>query len=253
MTLKGNLDLYAQWEPNTGIMQGWTCNLQNVGDSATLTDIRDQNDYTITKLVDGKCWMTESLKLDISNPNTVISKTNTNKPTDEFLERIAGRPASSSTRGDATGDWCISSVSSCINKVLYNSDSVNSGNGIYYNYYTARAGHSHYDSDVHGGDGDICPAGWRLPTNDEANKLRSVVTQSSLRNYMTNYFKLSGYYGSVTTGMAIRDTDSGQYWTSTNHDFEWIYRLYFTGDSSKYYDNYSMDNRYFMSYDGVPV
>ena len=47
--------------------------------TATLEDIRDHKTYTIAKLADGKCWMTQNLDLDLkTNGSIIYNSTNTN-------------------------------------------------------------------------------------------------------------------------------------------------------------------------------
>ena len=59
------LILYAKWIKSAGSLQDWAgCSTLNVGDMTALTDERDNNTYAIAKLVDGKCWMIENLRLD---------------------------------------------------------------------------------------------------------------------------------------------------------------------------------------------
>ncbi|MBQ8996506.1 hypothetical protein IJ095_00545, partial [Candidatus Saccharibacteria bacterium] len=62
------LQLYAKWLPSTGTMQTWAgCSELGEHKSIALTDTRDGNTYTVTKLKDGNCWMTENLRLDLAN------------------------------------------------------------------------------------------------------------------------------------------------------------------------------------------
>ncbi len=54
-----------------------TCNLVEVYDTEYIvTDSRDHKRYAISKLRDGKCWMTQNLDFDI--PSTALSSLNTN-------------------------------------------------------------------------------------------------------------------------------------------------------------------------------
>ena len=50
-----------------------------IGTVATLTDIRDNNTYTVRKLKDGKIWMTENLRLI----DKTISSADSNLPSGE--------------------------------------------------------------------------------------------------------------------------------------------------------------------------
>jgi uncharacterized protein (TIGR02145 family) len=45
-------------------MQNYNCsNLDNIGDIAVLTDNRDDQNYRVRKMEDGRCWMIDNLKL----------------------------------------------------------------------------------------------------------------------------------------------------------------------------------------------
>ncbi|MBR3132272.1 hypothetical protein IKG33_02600, partial [Candidatus Saccharibacteria bacterium] len=71
------LILYPVWIKSTGTIQSWTgCSTLTTASTATrptlasvtaLTDARDGNVYTVARLADGKCWMTENLRLNSEN------------------------------------------------------------------------------------------------------------------------------------------------------------------------------------------
>ena len=46
-----------------GIMQNFNCSTLASGNTVTLKDSRDNNTYTVTKIADDKCWMTENLRI----------------------------------------------------------------------------------------------------------------------------------------------------------------------------------------------
>ncbi|MBR3246673.1 hypothetical protein IKF87_02205 [Candidatus Saccharibacteria bacterium] len=191
-----SLSLYAIWIESAGILQGWNgCSGMNTGDVTALTDNRDNNTYAVAKLVDGKCWMIENLRLadkDSNNNDINLSSSNTHNPslplTNSWWYSSANdndtAPTSnhlSPTTNPFQTLWCQTKSSACIdqsmlatnNTTLYtNNTSTNYSAssdvysyGNYYNWYSATAGHGKYD-DNYGGyhsPGDICPAGWRLP------------------------------------------------------------------------------------------
>ena len=170
------LQLYAKWVQSEGDLQGWRgCETMNVGDVTALTDTRDGNTYAVAKYEDGKCWMMENLRLDLSDTDVTISAQNTNKPTSDFMTAANAHPASSDS-------FCSGNNAGCVDRVLYNTNNMNreltpsySANnsssswysyGAYYNYYTATAGNGGYSLTTRGAqvNGDICPMGWRMPT-----------------------------------------------------------------------------------------
>ena len=79
--------LYPVWIPSVGNIQNWSgCssltqapvpasgNKATLSSMTALTDQRDNNVYTVAKLVDGNCWMTENLRLDAENTLGDVNK-----------------------------------------------------------------------------------------------------------------------------------------------------------------------------------
>ena len=81
--------LYPVWVASAGNLQGWSnCSSLTTAPSdgtratlasmTALTDTRDNNVYTVARLADGKCWMTENLRLNsedtISNEDIAASQ-----------------------------------------------------------------------------------------------------------------------------------------------------------------------------------
>ncbi|MBR3132446.1 hypothetical protein IKG33_03540, partial [Candidatus Saccharibacteria bacterium] len=80
------LILYPVWIKSTGTIQNWNtggtnCNALTTAPTGTratlssmtaLTDARDGNTYTVARLADGKCWMTENLRLNNTNSDNSI-------------------------------------------------------------------------------------------------------------------------------------------------------------------------------------
>ena len=174
------LSLYANWAESAGNMQNWTgCSNMNIGDVTALKDTRDNNVYAVAKLADGKCWMTENLRLDDS---ATLSSSNTHNPSLPLTNNYSSNTTSnhlSPTTGPTA--WCYTSSSSCINQSIINTDNTtlfinNTASGynpygdIYsygniYNWYSATAGHGKYNNSIVGytAPGDICPSGWHIP------------------------------------------------------------------------------------------
>ena len=60
-------------------MQNWTgCEKLNMEETITMKDIRDGNLYTVAKLKDGKCWMTQNLGIVGMNIDSTNSDVDTN-------------------------------------------------------------------------------------------------------------------------------------------------------------------------------
>ena len=102
-------------------------------------DIRDDKPYTVRKLADGNCWMTDNLNYAVARNTTLVGSYN-NGTTFNFVL-------------DGTYDW--------------DGDSTAEYNGKwYYNWLAATAGVGDFNTPGERViDGSICPAGWRIPTS----------------------------------------------------------------------------------------
>ncbi len=82
ITFSGDITLYAVWGRSTGAtpeyMQDMTssiCESMGLNEERLLTDKRDNKQYWVTKLKDGKCWMTQNLDLDLKTTVALTSDT----------------------------------------------------------------------------------------------------------------------------------------------------------------------------------
>ena len=183
----------------------------------TLTDTRDNNTYTVSKLADGKCWMTQNLR--------IINKTIT--PADSDVTNSYTIPASS-----------ISGFNAYNTSTAY----VDSGSG-FYNWYTATAGTGTQSMSSGNTSVSICPKGWRLPTSGSSNSefqtlYNNYNSSSALRSNPVN-LTLSGY---VVSSSRSDQGSNGSYWSSTVFSGDNAYVLYLGGanvypanSNSKYY------------------
>ena len=248
------LQLYANWIPSAGDLQNWRgCETMQVGDVTALTDTRDGNTYAVAKYADEKCWMMENLRLDLSDTDLTINAQNTNKPTSNFMTLANAHPASSN-------GFCAGTNADCVDRVLHNTNNINRdltpsydannsssswySYGVYYNYYTATAGNGGFSLTTRGAqvNGDICPAGWRMPTgytktndlgnldlkyggtgiNQETGNVGALASER-WRAYPLNYIysgeqkEASGYNRGNSTGM-----NSASNYTSTSSYNLWV-------------------------------
>ena len=235
------ITLYAVWIPEdtTYTMQTFgatECANLNIGDILALRDIRDNNVYTVAKLKDSKCWMSENLRLDPSS--ATFNNSNTNLPTADF---VAAAPDSTTAN-----TLCKTDDADCVDTIRFNSNATNrsltashinndTGSswysyGIMYNWYTASAGNGTFDMDSGNTAGDICPAGWRLPTGGSSGEtvaLNNLVNGGSTSTDVgltkfPNNFIYSGDYNYNTPGGR---NSYGRYWTATPNDTTKAYRL----------------------------
>ena len=175
--------------------------------TVTLIDTRDNNTYTVSKLADGKCWMTQNLR--------IAGKTLT--PADSDVTTNYTIPASSISGFDSYDT----------------SNAYVDSDGGFYSWYTATAGTGTYalSTNVQNTTVSICPKGWRLPTSGNSNRefqiLYNNYNSSSLRSSPVNLI-LSGYVRSSSRN----SQGYGFYWSSTVHSSHSAYDLML--DTSSY-------------------
>ena len=169
--------------------------------TVTLTDTRDNNTYTVSKLADGKCWMTQNLR--------IIDKTIT--PADSNVTANYTIPASSINGFNA-----------------YNTNNayLDSIHGGYYTWTTATAGTgtTALSTNGHNTTVSICPKGWRLPTSGTSGEFQALYNNYSSSSSIMSApakFSLSGatYNNSYFEG-------EGSYWSSTVSS---MYKAYYLG------------------------
>ena len=163
----------------------------------TVTDRRDDNDYTV-RYINGACWMTQNL-------------------------RLAGGTALTTSDSNITRNYTLPTTQLAGNSNSYTEPqttiSSDTSYGGYYNFCAASAGTvcSQTKTDA---TQDICPKGWRLPTNSEISGITSYTSAFSP--------VLSGYYRNGTLG----DTGSrGYWWSATALSSYDQHNLYYNGSS----------------------
>ncbi|MBQ3309345.1 hypothetical protein IJG78_01570, partial [Candidatus Saccharibacteria bacterium] len=199
----------------------------------TLTDKRDSSTYTVRKLADGNCWMTQNLRLNLST-----SKALTPQDTD-VTSSVTPNNNTQTSGGTA---WDTTSWRS------YHSTNNNYGN--YYNWYAATAGKASSLSDEQITPTSICPKGWKLPaggsdiaTNEMAHLFQvygatpassSSQSESTVNSY-NNIIKgsplnwyMGGYYLYSNGSWMVDGAGSfGFYWQGTKKGTSGAYVLYF--------------------------
>ena len=263
----GGLRLYAKWLASAGNLQNWTCPNNTdmpIGEITALKDTRDNNVYAVAKLADGKCWIVENLRL---NNTPTLSTTNTHNPSLP-LTNSDGTSTSNklSTPIDPTVTaWCSPSTATCDDKSMlatnnttkFTSNTSDSQGDIYsygnyYNWYSATAGQGKYSKASGSVAGDICPAGWRLPTSGSATADFGTLDKAmggtgisggsaqseKWRGYPNNFVK-SGHI--ITSTVDYRNS-YGIYWSSTAFDNKSAYVLFLSNNgvelsAENYYKN----------------
>ena len=162
--------------------------------------------------------------------------------------------AASSTSDDLCG---VKGDPDCNNQLQYNTNNLNRSitqsyntagrrvawysYGVYYNWYTATAGNGTTNTGFNVTvNGDLCPAGWHLPTGNNGDyvALNTVVSIDSgdtgLRNYPNNFVWSGDYNKTSRTNGGI----NGRYWTATSYGVDSAYRLGFQPGKMSVNGNY---------------
>ena len=273
------LSLYAVWVPSNGTLQNWngcssltqapTNGTATLASVTALTDERDGDTYAVAKLADGKCWTIENLRLD-DTPE--LSASNTHNPSLPLTNIYDTANPTTSNHLSPTTDptqtaWCQSTSISCFNQSMlatnnttlfisntsssYSNTSNVYSRGNYYNWYSATAGYGKYGNDYgssYVAPGDICPAGWHLPTGKDASGEFGLLdialggtgafsdssttptgtTMSRIWRSYPNNFIYSGYVYGSTIG---NPTSNGLYWSVSGHSSYNAYGLGCNPDS----------------------
>ena len=167
-----------------------------VGTSYTLIDSRDDQNYSIAKLADGKIWMTRNLAIGCAGSGNSYSDSYAIKTLTSVDSNVSSSYNTSATNL-ATGDSFSLPYQTC-----------SSAYGAWYNINAVSAGTISNDPDplasvVY----DICPKGWRLPDYSEAQTLVNVIGSTPVT---FNPGAVSGYWAgnAYQTGYTF-------WWTST--------------------------------------
>ena len=184
--------------------------LQTVKDSMEeehtyiLKDARDEQDYTIAKLKDGKIWMTKNLNLA---GGTTLSSDDTDFESSYTLPTTNGWTTTDNNSKLVMSASSTSGFSAENYAYLYNSNSTtcasNSPCYSYYSWDTATLGSgrsisANYTDTPY----SICPKGWKLPTS----------RNTSAANWQTSsdFYKLAHQYGLDST-TSTAEYDNGFY------------------------------------------
>ena len=191
-----SVTLYAQWAPS---MQDFTLTqCQSLASDAnyTVVDSRDGSDYTV-RYINGACWMTQNLRLP---GGTMLTTSDSNVTRNYTLPN-------SSTSG--FNSYTVAN--------MYNG--TDTTYGAYYNYCAASAGTVCSQTQANATQ-DICPRGWRLPTLNEMDGIRSY------RSAFSPVY--SGYYNS---GSLYATGSNGYWWSATAINSSNQYYMYYRSGS----------------------
>ena len=194
------------------------CENTSLHQTATLTDIRDGNRYTVIKAKDGNCWMTQNLRLIdytlTSADSDVPEGFSFHVPTFETSEYHVGSGSQDEFKSPAAA--------------------YNEQYGGYYNYHTAVGGWwgEGIDQDVNSPQ-SICPKGWRIPTGTYGGEFEMLYRAYNM-NYQLNAIAL--------TAPPLNFVANGYYiFNGPNHESNGFYEGGVTGNywSASGYSGYS--------------
>ena len=245
----GVITFYAIWLASSGSIQNFDCSTLDSNEVVALTDSRDNNIYTVTKIVDNElsyseCWMTSNLRLSntyIDNDTTVpvvLDTNNThglggvftglaNPETANFSSSTTANSlySSSNITGSNIGDRMPrhnnSNVADQDNGAAVITDNktgsgatINKNLFLYGNYYTWSAAVA--DTNPHNENGtvnitssSICPKGWHLPTGNSNGEYQGLITVMQNNNTYPVNYPLNFVRNGKYSGAAT--TNRGSY------------------------------------------
>ena len=193
-----SVTLYAQWGPSIQDLTNAQCQSLASNNNYTVYDERDGSDYTV-RYINGACWMTQNL-------------------------RLAGGTALTTSDSNVTRNYTLPITQLDGNSLSFTEPQTTIGSntsyGGYYNYCAASAGTVCDNATEQDATQDICPKGWRLPTNSE---------QSGIESHASAFSPvLSGYYNN---GSLDYTGSNGNWWSATASNSYYQYYLRYRGGS----------------------
>ena len=160
--------------------------------------------YTVSKLADGNCWMTTNLNLGrtgTDGPNEDGTITLTSDDTDLATSTTFTLPAADTTSYTATGNLA---------KVRLTNTSSTTTNGAYYTWSAAVANTNSISTSP---TTSICPRNWDLPTDTMYTNLstKSAYTSSNQTTAQPSNFLINGGF---TNGATFYQTSYSHFWTN---------------------------------------
>ena len=231
--------LYAMWESNALAMQNLDPS-KCTATATTVVDNRDNEEYLIQRLVDGKCWMLDNLRLDLTNSTILNGLTTSNTHVDSAsLTSLKSGNRSAGNQYASSGfvKWDSSSSSNAYDQAKANADykdttttSYGDGSGkigVYYNYCAASAGSYCYDSGAGTGNAsyDLCPAGWRMPTGGSSGEYKALYTDYSSNPTNFRNALSTPLSGNINNGSTYNQGTNGFFLSSTYYGSSNMYYL----------------------------
>ena len=175
--------------------------MPNVGDTTTLPDARDDQEYTIAKLADNKYWMVSNLNLA---GGTALDSTNTDMNAGANMSTSNGFQAGNKLPASSTSGFSSNTMAYVYNSGN-NTATCNSTTpcSSYYSWTAATLGSGlNITADNTDADSSICPRGWRLP--------KSRTTSATNWQTVSDFYALAHQYGLDST-TSTSENDNGFY------------------------------------------
>ena len=202
--------------------------IDGTGTASSPASGSNQVSYVIRKLADGHCWMSENLKLTLTNNQPVLVGT------------FSGGETSWIPTGDGAGDDYNEAINA-------NTKADVNGGNWYYPWYAATAGQGTQTSNPTISQ-SICPKGWKLPngSSHKAPSFAELITNaygienSSAGSSKLRSVPLSFYYTGFYSSGSSYSTSRGYYWSASpaSGNSNVAYDLDFD-DSAVYPENFS--------------
>lgn len=225
------------------------CSAAEEGDEVQLRDTRDGKMYWISKLKDGKCWMTQNLDLDLStskylspSDSDVSSNwtpgytTATTASSSTILDSVTGQKswslgdyrvtnpaASSNSCGSGKNDLsqCSSQFTPYTTPTTANGDT--NAHYIVGNHYQWNAATAGTGGSITSGQAtsSICPKGWRLPASTSSGEFQALINVYNVGSNAATltsaplYFAKSGFVNQRADLLFSSGGYEGDYWSST--------------------------------------
>ena len=180
----------------------------------SLQDTRDSKTYKIRKLSDGKVWMSQNLAYQKGTLYPVQTNVTTNKIISSCATSTGYCDLANAT---TTTSPCYGSYGGTITGGSYNNACLySSGSNTWYNYAAASAGSIVGTNNTAETTQDICPAGWKLPSQQDINGVISYFASTN-----------PGYGGYYANGV-LENSSTHAYWLSSTA----------SGQATRYYLSY---------------
>ncbi|MDR1197176.1 MAG: IPT/TIG domain-containing protein, partial [Candidatus Nomurabacteria bacterium] len=233
VTIKGDFPV----PPAPTSMQEMTqayCVYMSVGDTLTLPDARDGQDYQIRKLADNNCWMITNLKLGSTIGPTLLTDDDTNLTNKASYTLPQIDDGSDTSHKSETTPYVYgpSPADPSGESGTPNSNAAIASSNFYGYYYNWTAAIAEDDSSAIVTNGEnaansICPSGWRLargglagdPTNeyDQLNAIMAGFNGNQDPDYAANNYGDMYYADGWISNSSFRSILSGT-WTGTAFD-----------------------------------